>query len=354
MGPFENQVELMATSRSPLRENDDQLFRQAAEAWLEFESHLDDDVSDRIVDRYLWQWGEDVILAFRDLAFYVLRTRKAPRSVRNLSSIAKVFTRVRSRPRDVRAWFEKNREKMRTLLSAKDWEEADAGITVEGMTVKDATGRGGLEDVVKLVQSCAVKIQRSRIPRVKDILYGEVLITPSLTSRRNLAFYRRQQDTVWVRPKTKWGPASEKTLIHELGHRYWAKFLTTGVKREWKKWDASLRFRVRHGGRENFRYPEVGDEIPFSVQGHIGPPIVQRIDFDTRRRTRKFYISEKGYITGDQIKSYYKSEVGDVTFPTEYAYRTNDPEEHFCEAFALRVLDELEEPHLSKFKKIIG
>lgn len=362
MGPFETSVITLGESRSSsdywrnrvlravseaLDADDTAIFEKAAKAWLEFEPKIEDALS----DRGLWKFrgGSTVVAAFRDLAFYVLRTRQPPRTVKNLPSIAKLFTTVRRQPRDVKAFFHKRRQAMRTLLQAKNWDLADPGITVEGITVQDTTGKGNVDQIVKLVQSVASHIKRSGLPNVRSILYGQVLITAALTVRNSLAFYRREQDTVWIRPKTRWGAASEHSLAHEFGHRYWQKFLRTGHD-AWKRWDRELRMRAEYQSFEHGKkLPDVGEPLPMPVRGHgPKPPTVIRIEGD------KFYIADRKFLTRKQIRSFHLSRAKEEQFPTEYALNSGDHEEHFCEAFAMRVLGTLEEPHLSKFREIFA
>lgn len=361
MGPFEEQVECLvegpgypagrsgritAAVNEVLSLDERKIFERLAKAWLAFEPYLSDE---SLSDLELWKQhgGVQVVLAAKDLAYHVLRTRQPPRNVRKLSEVAKEFTTLRRRPRDVREYFERNRSGLLMLLSAKNWERAPEGITVEGITVSDTTGRGGLDEIVKLVQSVASQIRRSGLPRAKDLLYGHIYITANLTVRGSKAFYRRRQDTIWIRPRTRWGPANEHSLTHELGHRYWHRFLPASSRAAWKEWDRSLREHTSEAPVNVF--PRVGEPVPMRVRGHGNhPPVVTRITGN------RFFIGPTSFVTRQQIRRFHAIQAERSKFPTEYAQRTGDAEEHFCEAFAMRVLGTLEGHHLSNFREIIG
>lgn len=325
------------------------VYENAAKHWLRFEPRLKDA---QYSDKVLWSvaGGVEVARSFKELAFHVLRTRKPPASVRNLSTVAKAFTSLRRQPKDVRLFFARNRDGMRLLLESKDWELADVGITVDGITVSDTTGRADMSSIVKLIQSSATKIRASRLPRVTDILYGQIFVAANLSTAGSLAFYRGSDDTMWIREKTRQGTASEHSVIHEFGHRYWGRFLSKGIP-EWKQWDKGLRLKAKY---QSFHptsgsYPKVGERLPVEVQGYgSDPPIVMHIDGD------KFYVADNKFITRRQIQNYYIERRAESCFPTKYSLDSGDPEEHFCEAFAMYILGDLEEPHYSKFKEIFA
>ena len=361
MGPFESSVNLLSESLSDrervlcavneaLSPEERFLFEAVATAWLKFEPALR---RPETSDTALWEFhgGSQVVAAARNLAFHVLRSRTPPRSVRNVSDVAKPFTTLRRQPTSVRAWFEKHKSKLLTLLSAKDWEPAEPGIPVGDFLVSDTTGNGGIDQIVKLVKSVSDKINRSGLPGASKILYGNVFITANLTG--GLAFYRRRQDNIWIRPKTRFGPASEHSLAHELGHRYWHKILPGRVKVDWIEWDAELRETAKNIGKDAaVIFPRVGQPVPMQVRG-FGSKSPRVIRVENRGRETRFYISKTDFLTDQQIRKFYQSRTREGLFPTPYSMQTNH-DEHFSEAFGLRVLNKLDEPHSANFRKIVG
>jgi len=268
-------------------------FKRAAKLWLKFKDNLK--LNPKIADdKNLWDsfGGKNVVRAFANLAFIVLQTRQVPIHVKNFTQQVKPFTSARHRPQDVRKFFRDNRRIMFLLLSASKWPRLSEGISVGGFTLLNPQRLLGLTEIAKLITSVSQKIKQSGLRDAPRVLYGDILLTRALLGRREQAFYRRREDSVWIRPNTKWGPATEHVLSHELGHRYWTKFFRGQL--EWEDWDRKAREQVEKAG---------------------------------------------------SVRRY---------FPTEYAFSSGDAEENFAESFALRVLDRLKEPLLTKFEEIVS
>lgn len=287
MGPFESQVETAVAERrnirrrGVLREADDrEPFEKLANAWLAFEPILNDKSKTSL---QLWaEGGSAVVAAAKQLAFHVLRSRKAPAG---FSRVVLPFTDFRQQ--DARTFFANHRDELYRLLAAKDFALAAGGIEVEGFSIHDTTGRGELDQIVKVVESSAAALKRSGLPKVRGLLYGSIYVTDRLRNRDSIAFYRSKQDTIWIRPRTRWGAASQHDFVHEIGHRYYQRFLTPMQRETWGRWDRAL------------------------------------------RRDR-------------------------AAMPTRYAKKSKDAEEHFCEAFALRVHGRLQDAFLPMFREIVG
>ena len=360
MGPFESQIQALGESlpagrrqvlraaNEALTPDEKHLFTNVAKTWLHFKPAL---TRPELGDENLWKrkGGIQVVKAARDLAYHVLRSRTPPRSVRDIAKVVKPFTTLRRQPRDVKQWFARNRNNLFTVLSAKDWESAEAAVEVGDFLVSDTTGKGGVEQIVKLVKSVSEKIRRSGLPNVSKILYGHVFITSDLTG--GMAFYRIKQDNVWIRPQTRFGPASEHSLAHELGHRYWHKFMSSRVQAGWIDWDRGLRATAKATKAGNVIYPRVGQNLPMPIQGSAAPRVLR---IEQAGNEQRFYISRGEYLTDRQIRKFYAMQARDGMFPTTYSMQSNDHEEHFSEAFGLRILNQLEEPHRSKFREIVG
>lgn len=367
-GPFERELleSLMVESVVITPQEGLRLYNDAAEWWSRFQDALADDYEEEDPRRRksgfkaAWKvFGTRWLDRARELAFYALRFKAAPRgSNKQLRIAVQPITQLRRAPRDVEQWLEKNGKGFLQLLKTRDWpskDDSDLVFDSNGFTVHNNEGLDDrrLNSIRKLIGASASAIERSRVPKSRGIIYGDIILTSQLTGSRTLAFYRRKQDEVWLSPKTRHGPAEVHTLIHELGHRYWSfsSFLNPDAKAEWKQYDRAL--RAKSPGSVEFLYPEVGQPIPFKVSGFgRKPPIVQRIEGSSRTGF-KFYISEKGFITSRMIFDFYRGEAEIKKFPTRYAATSDSAEEHFCDSFGMYCLGTLEEPHLSQFKEII-
>lgn len=329
-------------------------YRAAAEAWIPLDRKLKEANGNLRHQKTVWKyWGQPFINRMKDLCFWVLKHKQPPANVRRLDLIVKPFLSMRGNPRDPVAWIDKHAHNIEVVFKSYRWEDRADGVEeVAGFRVHNLAGLTDdkLADIRKLVVISARAIKGSGLPKVSSLFYGDIYITNELLGGTTLAFYRRAQDTIWLHPKTRFGPASEHSLIHEVGHRYWAKVLPTSAKRAWKVWDSKLRAAGSYK-QPDFVWPEPGERLPFRVSGHGKlPPVVLRVD--RSGRTVKFYISNNGYVTLRQLQTHYKKESLRAQFPTPYAEQGGS-EEHFCEAFSLYCQGKLEEPHQTAFREAV-
>lgn len=88
--------------------------------------------------------------------------------------------------------------------------------------------RDVMREAADLVHKAAEHLQRVGLT---DVLYGDVHVTNTIMSRSNvLAFYLVEKDEMFVRANVKATAEMTRTTIHELGHRYEAKFLRGGAR----------------------------------------------------------------------------------------------------------------------------
>ena len=132
------------------------------------------------------------------------------------------------------------------------------------------------------------------------------------------------------------GQPDEHTLtvmIHELGHRYWYKFMTEPNRKAWKK----LYKAVRDGraGAAMDDLVQVGKPLPFPVKGRATPPVVERIDEVWQR----VHVEGGGVFSLVDVRGFVHDLAVDRVFPSRYAATT--VEEFFAECFAYHALGKL-------------
>ena len=119
----------------------------------------------------------------------------------------------------------------------------------------------GTKEVIVKAQS-ALQASGSRLSKV---LYGDIRVVGQIRGTNTLAWYLPNEDEVYLRPHLKVGRGEVHNLVHELGHRYWERFLDRGGQIEWH---AAF---VRVEGKKII-VPKVGDEVPVKgPKGHKGP-----------------------------------------------------------------------------------
>lgn len=85
-----------------------------------------------------------------------------------------------------------------------------------------------MDEVTEVVRKAGAHVQHAGLG---DVLYGDVNITNTIKSNHNtLAFYLIAKDEMFVRANVKATVDTVRTVIHELGHRYEAKFLRGGAR----------------------------------------------------------------------------------------------------------------------------
>lgn len=292
-------------------------------------------------------------LSGKELSFFALANKEPPAGQGpKLEQAAKIFV-GRDVPPNLVVWLKKVRNDVKLLLQSVDWPDKSLGpslFELAGFSIHNIAGMTGddLDEIKNLILDSVKRIKGSGIPRAGSLIYGPVFLTDQLGSPNTLAFYRvPPADEVYIFPKTRFGPVASHSLIHELGHRYWRMLLADNKKSAWAAWNTE-----RHDSdipNADTSYPIVGDVLDIPVRGESRPTVLRVV---TGRPTR-YYFSDDKFVTSDQLDDWNEKKAQASRFPTNYAF-TAGAEEHFCEAFALWCLGKLREPHLSKFKEIIG
>ncbi|MEL7340775.1 MAG: hypothetical protein AAGM67_09835, partial [Bacteroidota bacterium] len=137
---------------------------------------------------------------------------------------ARLFLSARRFPRNILKWQEKNLRHIDLLKNAAiHWvdktedEHEDEIFTIDGFTVYNVVHLHGqkLEDIKKLIlQACQI-VKKSKVPHLKEMLYGDLLLVGKLL-RNAVAWYSSGSDQISIRANLKTGQEEILSLIHEL------------------------------------------------------------------------------------------------------------------------------------------
>lgn len=298
-----------------------------------------------IVQMYLGMAWNPFHTAGLYLAQAVLGSKEVPEKQRsNLDKVSRLFISAVRMPNKPIEWLDKNIKLLNFLYdAATKWPEKTEGdqkFPLGPFTVHNTMGLDGadLEGTKSTLERASILIKGLNVPGIDRILYGDVMIVGRLHKGNTLAWYAIAEDVVYLRPFKNAGADELHNVIHELGHRYLRKFVTTTLWDEWKRYHDMMRWQPS----PTVKLPEVGEPLPFDVTGFKQRPIVHKIvGLD-------YFVDERRSISRSTIKQFLESE---AKYPTPYSAQS--AEEHFCEAMALRAMGKLKEPNLSAFKFIV-
>jgi hypothetical protein len=299
---------------------------------------------DRLV---AYRWA-DVIRAGRTLADWLLETRSIPKGKEKAAEMAfRLFMSVTRAPKDVFAWAEKNQRHIDTLLAATEWPEKGAAaegseetFPFAGFTIHNTVNATGSDlEATKTVIERAVKVVRSmsNVPQAASIIYGNLFVIGRLKQPRTLAWYNLMTDEVYLRPHKKVGSEEAHNLIHELGHRFWAKKMSRDAQSNWATYHMLLGYQ-----QPDIKMPVAGDVFPIPITGRKTPPIVERVEG-----------GQIFFVGGGSVERFKTMKIlqQDARYPTPYA--GTSAEEHFAEAFAMYGLGDLKPANVEAFEAIV-
>lgn len=289
----------------------------------------------------------------------ILSTRSIPRrQAKGLEMTYRLFANSRKMPRDVYKWWEKNQRRLDLILeAASKWPEKQEGgeelFTVGAFRVHNTVGATGaeLESLKKTVAAAEKMARKNPVRGFKRVVYGDIYVVARLTKAHHAAWYQPSDDSLYLRRGKKTSMDEVQALVHELGHRYWAKFAKTDQKVAWVRHHQEV--ANNEVPRNEIHIPAVGEPFPGTrVPGVKGDPIVSKDDganiyFEGKSRGKPETYSIPRYkafkLLRDQIKV-------SRNFPTPYSAK--NPEEHFCEALKLQAAGVLPAEHSIPFKAI--
>lgn len=283
------------------------------------------------------------------LSYAVLGSKKIPAGwEKKLELSIRVLMSAKKTPTDTVAWYDKNLANLHFLHNAattwveksEDDAEDNEKFQIGPFIVHNTIGLTGddLEGIKNALSKASVLIKASNVPDISKVLYGDVMVVGKLQKANVVAFYSIKEDTVFVRPFKNAGSDELFNTIHELGHRYIERFIDKSVWLQWRRYHARVAWQ--HGDIPVI--PGVGESLPFKIKGVKGDPVVVRIE------ENRYYFSDSGYMNKSRIMEIMTR---DAAYPTPYS--AVSPDEHFCDALALKAMGKLKEPHLSAFKTII-
>lgn len=313
--------------------------------------------SDWVPGQYVGAWSGakyDLFRAGVRWADTVLREREIPaKQHKAVEMAARLFARA-SMPKDMVGWFRKNRDRLALLAEAVNWPERgppeegrDDVFPLAGFEVHNTVGATGTAlDGMKAVIEGAVRALATL--GLSDLASGPLYLVGQVAHRNHAAWYKATDDVVYLRPLVRGSSLEESTrhLVHELGHRYWAKRMPESAKTAWTA-------RHRRVDRAPVTLPalEVGAEIsnlvvnrkPAAFGGYEGG---KAVILDARDGTKIGAIDRFRF-------AQWLREVGRLAlFPTSYA--ATDPEEHFAESFSLAAQGKLSGDHLAALEQALG
>jgi hypothetical protein len=261
---------------------------------------------------------------------------------KEVEKAARLFISARRLPLDVWQWLETYEKELNLPAEMVKWplkgSTEDAGyeetFKIGPLMVHNTIQLEGklLDETKKVLTKITRLIKSSGIQGADKLIYGDVYIVGKLNQPKVQAWYIVEKDSVWIRY------LKDRDLhsgLHEFGHRLYRKFASKAALTQWQ-----TRHRDMMYSDKKVEFPKVGDPFPFPVKG-IPNPQVQKVE------GLNIYVTENAYFKWDRYRDFVKT---GITFPTRYA--ATNPEEHFCETFALYCQGTLPPEFIEPFEKI--
>lgn len=251
-------------------------------------------------------------------------------------------------------WYKDNERRWALLPETKRWDdrsEEGGGIwSVGPFKVHDTVGAKPeeRERINEIIEKAVKSAGRTGLPGFKSVLYGDVYIVGKIGRPNWAAWYMPAKDAIYMRvsgKKISQMDASQ-TLLHELTHRYKAKFMSRDLWATWRQYHYDLSQKPVEP-----ELPGEGEVLPFKVNRkevvYLGPDTVGNQMLATKADPDNVYLKV------ERLKYYgwFKKMAGRGKFPSAYA--ATDAEEHLCEAASYRALRRLKKPHLDFFGQIM-
>lgn len=275
------------------------------------------------------------------------------RQAKGVEMLARLFNRARL-PKDSVKWHDTNARRWATLLKTYDWgvrQEGDEGMFQIGpFTVHNTVGASGrqLEKIRRVVEKAA-RLARdgTTLPGFARTLGGHLYIVGKIGRPKWAAWYMPQKDAVYLRANIR-GISEDETvrhLIHELGHRYKAKFIDPDL---WRRW--TDHHRQMSNTPPSVEMPEVGDVLPFPVNNKDAK--VAEASGTSYTLVNKETGEPLGRVGRRKMHSWLRDAAHRMSFPTLYAF--TDPEEHLMEALSMKATGTLPQEHEEAYDRIVS
>ena len=189
------------------------------------------------------------------------------------------------------------------------------------------------ENLIRIVEEAGKIMASSKVPHFANAFYGNIFVISHNKMHDHFAYYYRSTDMVYLNSSLLKKTSIKdgiRVVIHELGHRYYAKVLNIKEKEAWETYYSELISRPYDASLA----PKVGDSVYLEVglsymfDSEPGEDKITRIELDSTGLVHTYYFEVDGvsyYFTDADL-----SKLG--YFPT--AYSKENPEEFFCETIS--------------------
>lgn len=300
--------------------------------------------------------ANDTLVAAVHLAHQLPHDKDVPvADTRLFEKTMRDFGRRRA-PKNVRLWLEEHRKGLDLLMRSGSWPDkgtsgrsTDVVLSVEEngldgrLSVHNLTGQD-VSANLKMLESSANLMLASGLPRVDEIVYGDVYFAGNIDrNRRTLAKYYVEKDNVFILKSNRFEAPIMHSIIHEFGHRYWKKVLKDSPRKtDWAIHHEQVARAAPWPDR-----PAPGTKLETSK----GPRTVKAVE-PVRGGILAIVLEEGGSIP---FEVYLRVEHGNAVrraYPTAYA--SKNAQEHFCEAFAGLCMGDMASHHVEAFERIFG
>jgi len=191
-----------------------------------------------------------------------------------------------------------------------------------------------LENVEELVETASRLLEKVGLG---DLLYGKIYVLADMG--KHLANYLESDDTIRMSNKCRKSPTAVKTLIHEIGHRLYAKKLSSEAKVAIdKKFCDEIKFVSAA--------PKIGDV--FEDKKGVTYKVITMKGSGSLYSTKLYYVMERSDKPGDQWRvngDYFvgmkriKGEEHDSSKWVPSQYSKKNDQEWFCEILGWGLVD---------------
>lgn len=302
----------------------------------------------------IWASREWLPLAWygEGIVDHILKEKFIPKGkAKALEMVARLLVYGPNRvPRKLATWATKSAPRIRFLIdAAKTW--ADLGDNSQEAVFQEGPFR--VIDTVQLdekrlratkqnIKDVVALVRRSGVPNAEQVLRGDIVLVGKIRGNAG-AWYKRDADELHIRPLIKKMTDKQKQFaLHELGHRYWDHNLPPALQMEWRRHHTTLQW-------EPTPKVEIAPGTVFKntyIRGIKGDPVIDHTD----DRYVYFVGSDVKLDRMKAWKALNKQAQRDL-YPTPYS--TKNPEEHFCESFAMYILGTLPANHRATFDDIV-
>lgn len=269
-------------------------------------------------------------------------------------------------------WFTSRRKHILDMLDLLKFplrQEGDNECEVGPFTLKNPINLSSdkVLTMERVIKKALTLCTNSLAPGFPQAAYGNVVLVEKLKRKNWYAWYSPAKDEITMKfADERIEDEFLKTFIHEVGHRYFQKFLPTSRKYQWYNYDGKCaraqRIKINEwDGQDIGLYAE-------RKRGKLSLTSIARGNMKTTLTLKNtsdnpfmavfggggiFFTTEDGDVLGPYGEKGIKQHIKSITglYPTMYA--TTDAEEHFCEAIAYKALGKLHPKSLDAFNSII-